>query len=280
MPVADFDGFAGHRNVALESLRSTAAARAAGVRAARGQIVAFAEDHCLPHPAWAEAILDRHREAWSGVGPVFRNGNPGNPVSRANFLIEYGDWAAPHPGGEIDHIPGHNSTYKRDALLEYGANLDSVLESESPMQWEMRSRGHRFFLEPRARVHHWNFSQLGSSLRLRFWGGRLFAANRARTWGRARRGLYALASPLIPVLRLRRLLRAARRMETDGNRDGTLLVAVLLLLDGLGELAGYALGRGAAMDHLSDWGEFRRDDFLLPEERAALGNETAPAREL
>lgn len=268
VPTSDFDRFAGHQNVALRDLRSTATARASGVRAARGRVVAFAEDHCLPHPAWAEAILDRHRGAWSGVGPVFRNGNPGNRVSRANFLIEYGDWAAPHPGGEIDHIPGHNSTYKRAALLEYGADLDSVLEAESPMQWEMRSRGHRFFLEPRARVHHWNFSLLAPSLRLRFWGGRLFAANRARSWGLARRGLYAIASPLIPVVRLRRLLRALGRLEEEGQRGGVLAVSfVLLLADGFGEFLGYAVGGGSAMDHLSDWGEFRRGDFLLPRER-------------
>ena len=198
-------------------------------------------------------------------------------VSRANFLIEYGDWAAPHPGGEIDHIPGHNSTYKRAALLEYGADLDSVLEAESPMQWEMRSRGHRFFLEPRARVHHWNFSLLAPSLRLRFWGGRLFAANRARSWGLARRGLYAIASPLIPVVRLRRLLRALGRLEEEGQRGGVLAVSfVLLLADGFGEFLGYAVGGGSAMDHLSDWGEFRRGDFLLPRER--VGGRDGAAR--
>src|SRR5437588_5390789 len=32
-------------------------ARAAAVHAAQAQIVAFLEDHCYPHPRWAEAVV-------------------------------------------------------------------------------------------------------------------------------------------------------------------------------------------------------------------------------
>lgn len=196
----EVEAFAGYQVVEIGELRSTSVARAAGIRTARAPIVALSEDHCFPHREWAEAMIARHREPWSGVGVAMVNGNPQSAVSWANFIIEYGDWADPVVGGESSHIPGHNSTYKRAALLEYGDLLADVLEAESPMQWEMGSRGHRFFIEPRARTHHINFSLLRPSIPLRFLAGRLFAANRARDWEVGRRALYFLASPLIPVV--------------------------------------------------------------------------------
>ncbi len=272
----DLEGFAGHQVVEIGELTSTSAARTAGIRAARAKVVALSEDHCFPAPTWAEAILARHREPWSGVGAAFVNGNPQSVVSWANFIIEYGEWADPAAGGEARHIPGHNSSYKRAALLEHGAALAEILEAESAMQWQMASRGHRFYLEPRARVHHVNFSLFGPSLSLRFWGGRLFAANRARSWGIARRALYCLASPLIPALRLARALKTRARLESAPPLL-TLMPAlvVLLIVDGCGEMIGYAAGAGSAMPRLSDWGEFHRWRFVRRREwqqaRAAHG---------
>ncbi len=259
----DLEGFAGHQVVEIGELTSTSAARAAGIRAARAPVVALSEDHCFPAPAWGEAILARHRQPWSGVGTAFVNGNPQSTVSWANFIIEYGEWADPAAGGEASHIPGHNSSYKRAALLEYGEALPEVMEAESTMQWDMGGRGHRFYLEPRARVHHVNFSLFGASLPLRFWGGRLFAANRARGWGAARRALYCLASPLIPAVRLVRTLKTRARIETAPSLLALLPALVTLLIaDGCGEMAGYAAGGGSAMPRLSDWGEFHRWRFV------------------
>lgn len=259
----DLEGFAGHQVVEIGELTSTSMARTAGIRAARAEVVALSEDHCFPAPAWGEAILARHREPWSGVGAAFVNGNPQHAVSWVNFIVEYGDWADPAAGGEAAHIPGHNSSYKRAALLEYGDALPEIMQAESTMQWDMMRRGHRFYLEPRARMHHVNFSLLRASLPLRFWGGRLFAANRARGWSVARRALYCLAAPLIPVVRLTRAAKTRSRIETAPPLL-TLLPAliVLLIADGCGEMIGYAAGSGSAMPRLSDWGEFHRWRFV------------------
>jgi hypothetical protein len=274
----DLADFESHQIVEIGELRSSAVARTAGVKAARGAIVAFSEDHCFPQPGWAEAIVARHRGPWVGVGPAMVNANPQSRMSWANFLIEYGEWAAPTPGGPWDHIPGHNSTYKRSALLEYGDDLSRILEAESPMQWDMRIRGHQFYLEPCARVDHWNFSLPGATFNLRFWGGRLFAANRARGWGLARRAVYFAASPLIPVLRFARTIRYSRRIRPTINGPGLVfLVAFMLVLDGIGEMVGYATGAGSAMDRLSSWGEFHRSRFLRPQEKQASENLASPS---
>ena len=259
----DLDYFASWQVVEIEKFTSTAAARTAGIHAARAPVIALTEDHCFPSRQWAQVMIERHYEEWTGVGPVFFNANPGSVTSWANLLAEYGHWIDLNSCGEVDHMPGHNSTYKRCALMHYGERLPEVLEAESAMQWDMKTRGHRFYLEPKAHSHHFNFSRLPPSIVLRFHGGRLFAANRARQWGVPRRLFYTLASPLIPVVRFFRCAKAASNVNLSWRRLTIFPVMALLLgVDALGEMFGYATGSGNAMQWISGPGEFQRPRFL------------------
>ncbi len=225
---------------------STAAARAAGVQAARAPIVAFVEDHCFPQAGWAAALIAAHREPWAAVGPAIGNANPCNAVSWANLLIEYSPWMEPAAAGPVEHLPGHNSSYKRRILLDYGPALETMLESESILHWDLRAKGLGLFLEPAAVALHVNFTTLAASTRLRFHGGRMFAAARARRWSFARRMAYAAAAPLIPLVRLRRILAQVRRRRDPALPAHTFAaLALLLAWDAAGEMAGYLLGAGA-----------------------------------
>lgn len=273
----DFSDFARWQFIEADRTDSSSEMRAAGIRAASAPIVALTEDHCFPARGWAEALIARHAEPWGGVGALFSNANPESILSWANFIIEYGDWIDPERGGEIHHIGGHNSSYKKDLLLAYGDRLPDILEAESAMQWDLADRGQRFYLEPKAGMIHLNFTLFRPSIKLRFCGGRLFAANRARGWSFAKRLLYTLASPLIPLVRSWRL---ARTLVNSG-RSGLLLrvlptLMVLLAFDGLGEMVGYASGSGSCMQWLTDI-EFHRQRFLkrpAKETAAALAKAT------
>lgn len=246
---------------------STARARAAGVRAASAPIVAFAEDHSYPEPDWAEALIRRHQENWVAVGPAMANANPRTITSWANLLIEYSEWLHPCSSGEREHLPGHNSSYKSAALLEYGERLEQMLDAESILHWDLRRKGRRLYLEGAARTNHENFSRPLSCVPLRFNGGRLFAAARSQTWPRWRRALFALGAPLIPFLRFariaRELLRPGRPRHLLPRVAPTLFGG--LIVDGAGELAGYAFGAGGAMAILSDM-EFHRARYLDQED--------------
>lgn len=257
----DLAAFGSTQVVEIGPMTSTSAARAAGVHAARAPLVAFAEDHCFPMDGWADALIEAHRSPWAGVGPVVRNANPETATSWANLLLEYGPWLDPIPAGEYDHIPGHNSSYKRDVLLTCGDALPEILEAESILQWHLRGLGHCFAIEPAARTCHENFSKLGASFPLRFHGGRLFAASRAREWSGVRRALYTCAAPLIPVVRLLRTLQTARRVRVPLTVRLVAVLALLVALDGIGELAGYATGSGGAMRRLTDL-EFHRERYV------------------
>jgi hypothetical protein len=196
------------------------------------------------------------------VGPAILNANPQNSISWADLLMGYGPWIEPAPAGEVDFLPGHNSSYKRELLLQYGPALDAMLEAETVLHWDLRAKGHRLYLEPAAQTAHTNFSLASSWLNACFHSGRTFAATRAQQggWSWLRRLAYAGGSPLIPLVRLWRIL-------CDLSRPGRPLglgirVAPQLLLglsvDGLGQMVGYAFGAGAARQRLMEY-EFHRD---------------------
>ena len=258
----DFSDFASWQFIETSRTHSSSEMRVAGIRVASAPVVALTGDHCFPAKSWAEALIARHAEPWAGVGALFTNANPGSTVSWANFVIEYGDWIDPGRGGEIHHIGGHNSSYKKDLLLAYGDQLPEILEAESAMQWDLAARGQRFYLEPRARMVHLNFARFGPSIKLRYNGGRLFAANRSRHWGFGKRLLFTVASPLIPLVRT---WRSTRTLVRSGRSDLLLrvlpILTVLLGFDGLGEMAGYASGAGNSMQWLTGI-EFHRQRFL------------------
>jgi hypothetical protein len=244
---------------------STAAARAAGVRAARGPVVAFVEDHSFPQPGWAEALIAAHRQPCAAVGPAVGNANPGSAIGWANLLIEYAPWLDPATAGVVEHLPGHNSSYKRAVLLEYGSALETMLGAESILHWDLRAQGYQLCLEPAAKTLHMNYSGGAASVRLRFHSGRLFAAARARHWPMARRLVYTAAAPLIPLVRLRRIMGQVRQQRRAATLPGRAVLAlpILLVCDAAGELAGYLLGAGAAAARTGEF-EFHENRQRVP----------------
>ncbi len=220
-------------------------ARAATVRAARAPVVVFGETHSFPEPGWAEALIEAHAGPWAVVGPEILNANPGSAVSWSNLLLDYGPFVARATARPVTHLMGHNSAYKRDVLLAYGPGLESLLISDTVLNDDLLARGHSLFYEPAARTRHLNVTRLRPWLSERLDAGRVFAAERARSWPPRRRVVYAVGSPLIPVVRTTRALRDARRVEP--RRRGFMpwiLPALLIgtLVSAAGEFLGYALG--------------------------------------
>ena len=167
-------GFWSCRIIEMGTIRSVAHADAHGVRAASAPIVVFAEDHAFPEPDWAAALIEAHRGTWAAVGPLVLNANPGTAISSADLLLGYGPWIDPAACGERSQLPGHNSSYKRQVLLDYGADLDQMLEAETVMQWDMRGKGLHLLQSREARVRHTNFSLMGPFMRACFNNGRAF----------------------------------------------------------------------------------------------------------
>lgn len=248
---SDLKEFLQVRVVEVGQMQATAPARAAGLRQASTTVVAFLEDHSYPDPRWAEALIERHQQSWAAVGPDVYNANPESWVSWADSVLS-GRRMAPSEAGVVNDLPGRNSSYKRAILLEYGAELEALLELETVLHWELQARGHQLYLEPAAKVYHQNFTRLSAFVQEQFYVGRLLAALRARRWSPVRRLLYILGAPLTPLVRLRRIWRELRR----SGRQHDLLPGILsplitgLVVSAAGELIGYAFGAGATSQRL------------------------------
>jgi hypothetical protein len=222
-------------------------ARAAGIRAAQAPVIVVGETHAYPHPAYAEALLAAHEAEWAVVGPAMYNANPGSLLGWAALFLDYGPWIECQQRGEMDDVPAHNGSYKRAVLLDLGAGLEEMLESDTVLNMYLRSRGQRLYLEPRARIYHLNVSRPWTWVRERLVAGRAFAASRAAGWPLQRRVAYAAGSPLIPAVRMARTLgyiRASGRVDLLPKLLPALAVA--LTISALGEFLGYAAGVGGA----------------------------------
>ena len=200
------------RTVELGPFASEGAAKAAGVAVARSALVSFIEDHSCPHARWAETLLAAHRRGeFAAVGPVVLNANPDSSASWGCFLVYYGTWAWARPQNEVKHLPANHSCYRRDVLMGYGPRLPDMLQAESVLHKDLLATGHRLVQEPAAKAYHLNYSRPGSILREYVLASHVFAAERAAHWGFLRRAVYAVGSPLLPLIRLPRVLADARR---------------------------------------------------------------------
>jgi hypothetical protein len=247
--------FHGVQLVEVPSITSIPRARVPGVRRARAHFVALGETHSFPLHGWAEALLAAHARGWDVVGPAVTNANPSRMLSWANLLLDYGRWLEPSEPREMDDLPGHNSSYRREILAGFSDHqLIRLLESDTELHRELRTRGYRLLLDSAARLAHTNVTRWASTFRERFSAGRRFASARAQQFSLRRRLVYVLGSPLIPFIRLPRILRDIR----GSGRAGDLLPGVLaplcvcLVVSALGELAGYVAGSGSSTKHLSE----------------------------
>jgi len=242
-------------------LRLTGPVRARAVREAAAPVVAFGEDHCFPYPDWAEALLAAHSEPHAAVGPAVHNANPESTISWADLLIEYGRWVAPGRRREVEMLPGHNSSYKRDILLQYGTELDSLMEAETVLFWDLRRKGYTLLFEPAARVRHTNFSRLRPYLSALWHLGRSFADKRAEPWSVPRRAAYAVAAPAIPFIRLSHVVRSAIDNRVPLRRLALISPALVvgLAVDCVAQATGAAFGAGRSTVQLTAY-EFHRGE--------------------
>lgn len=275
----ELDGFASVVRVAAGPVSNVDHASAAGVRAARAPFVSVLEDHAFADARWAEATLAAvdGRPDVAVVGSTVTNANPASGLSWTNLLLAFGWWTEPAAPGDVDALPGHNITYRREALLALDADgrLDERLTRGGDALDALRAAGGQFVLGG-GRVAHANPSRLGSTAALRFDAGRIYGSARARTegWSTAKRALYTVAGPAIPLVRLARV----RAELFPGSRAALLprlypALALGLVLDGLGQMAGYAFGAGGAPERLATF-EMDRLQHLHPADRALFEEPT------
>lgn len=239
------------RRIALPAATLFAEARAAGVGLARAPVVAFLEEHTFALPGWAAAVLEAHRGPWAAVAAQIVNGNPEWGQSSLIGLLNYGHFFAPLARGESRRIPGHNATFKVAVLRALGDELLVLLGSDIVLHQRLLALGHRFFVEPAAAVAHRNERGLRSIGRGIFLWYRCYGPLRAREgrWTRARRLLYIVAAPAIPLYYLAHYVPFVCRERKHGWPlvvRNLPFVYAMQLCGALGQAVGLLRGAGSA----------------------------------
>lgn len=242
--------------------------RALAIRESRAQIVAFVEDHVETEPSWLGGILRSFEGPWDAVGAEVHNANAKVGVSESIAVINYGLWTPPMEAGETSLLPGNNTSYRREVLLQYEDQLDDLMLSDTVLQWRMTRDGHRLYADPSISIQHLNPTTIRNAVTAEYVYHWAFSALRAQIfeWSAYRKIRYFLLSPIVPWLRFARVLKLVLRKWPD--QFTSVLArspAILLFLHAavVGQNMGLLLGMRDS--------DKRFTDFELNSPRPAIG---------
>ncbi len=148
-----------------------AAARNHGAREARGSIILFTDDDCVPMPGWIDAMLAPFEDPQViGAKGVYRTHQT---ELMARFVqIEYEDryrLMANLP--DIDFIDTYSAAFRRDRFLEmggYDTSFPVACAEDAELSYRMSARGWKMKFAPGAVVYHTHPNSFAGYLRKKY----------------------------------------------------------------------------------------------------------------
>lgn len=214
----------------------------AGLRRANGELVAFTDSVTEVGPGWRAAAVAALGAGAVAVGGPVLPGPGRSPRSLAGFLVEYGPHAAPPFTSATRDVAANNVAYERALLADVVGRDEELWKTQ--VDAELARRRCPLVVAEEMRVtslKEYGWRQLGPD---RAAHGRLYGAQRSRSWRTGRRTAMAAASVALPLLALARIARVAGR--DPALRSAALpsapFVLVGLVAWSIGEAAGYVLG--------------------------------------
>ena len=107
-------------------------ARNRGVKAARGEFVAFLPDDGVARPDWLRRRVAKHREGFDAVGGSITNGTPVHPVGSAGYFLEYSA-LIPSESVLAEHAIPHCLSYSRDVVERLGGFPEDIETGEDTL---------------------------------------------------------------------------------------------------------------------------------------------------
>jgi glycosyltransferase involved in cell wall biosynthesis len=147
-------------------------ARNAGVRVARGEIIAFLPDDGVARRDWLRRRVAKHREGYEAVGGAITNGTPWHPVGSAGYYLEY---SALIPAEDVlgeQAIP-HCLSYDRSLFERLGSFPEEAETGEDTLFNErLAAAGVEVGFDASVQLDHLNLRHLGPYLEHQYDHGR------------------------------------------------------------------------------------------------------------
>jgi glycosyltransferase involved in cell wall biosynthesis len=154
-----------------QSNAGPAAARNRGAREARGEIILFTDDDCVPAHGWLKAMTDPFKDPYLvGVKGVYRTRQR---EFVARFVqIEYEDKYRLMAGlPQIDFVDTYSAGFRRDYFLEmdgYDTRFPVACAEDVELSYRMSARGWIMKFIPEAVVYHTHPTTLWTYLKKKY----------------------------------------------------------------------------------------------------------------
>lgn len=154
-----------------QSNAGPAAARNRGASQARGTILLFTDDDCIPTPGWLDAMLAPFSD--SGIVGVKGAYRTRQRSLAARFVqIEYEDkYRLMASLDTIDFIDTYSAAFRRERFLEmngYDTSFPVACAEDVELSYRMSARGWKMKFVPSAIVYHTHPSTFSSYLRKKY----------------------------------------------------------------------------------------------------------------
>ncbi|MEM7541676.1 MAG: glycosyltransferase [Pseudomonadota bacterium] len=231
------------------------ALRYLALAASAGELIVVTEDHCIAPPQWLHKINhefgSQSTDVLAVAGPV-ENGVAERIFDRANFLCEYEAVSPPLSSGPRQALPGNNIAYRRSALSMIDEDVFKRAFWEHGVHQALATQG-RLIATNAFTIKHTKRFGWRNFLTQRFLYSRHFAGHRFERSAWFRRLLACFLTPLLPlVLSARAIADAITRRRHLLNDLLVCFPALFIcyLVWTLGEVVGYALGPGTALNRI------------------------------
>lgn len=214
--------------------------RAAGLKQARGSLIAILEDRAPPRKNWVKTAVRLHRELPHGVIGGAIECAPGDLLNWSFYVCDFSRYGLPFESGPRQWVSDINVSYKRK-MMDDTRHIWDTRFNEAMVHWTLLERGETLYLSSELIVDYKTpYKSLPGVLPERFHWGRLFGHVRAKKLGAVDRLAHIALGPVIP---LRLLLRHGLSQAQKGNLGrflrATPTVAALLVGWTSGEVWGY-----------------------------------------
>lgn len=212
-----------------------AAARNMGAKKAAGEVLAFTDSDCVPHPEWIARLVNAIDEGCEAAGGTYGIANPGKLL--AKIIHEEIQLRHSAFGKRVDFLGTFNLAIRRDAFERvhgFDEKFDQASAEDNDLSYRMIDAGYRMCFVPEAIVDHYHPTRLVPYLRTQarhgFWRVILYMKHRDRLHGDKYAGRPDLVRPFAALAIIAVLGLSSAGYNLDMLSGGLAVLALVLLL--------------------------------------------------